>query len=280
MIPVFQIDAFASQPFAGNPAAVCLLDRARDPAWMQALAAEMNLSETAFVVPQGERFELRWFTPTVEVELCGHGTLAAAHALWIAESTSADRAITFVTRSGQLTAVRRNHEIELDFPATPPQPTAAPEGLLEAMGVRPSYVGRSPFDSFLLVEDEREVRTLRPDFIQLAQIGVRGVIVTGPSSNPEFDFVSRYFAPAAGINEDPVTGSAHCCLAPFWSERLGKDSLVGYQASQRGGVVHTVVCGDRVLLRGQAVLVFRGQLSSECEWQHGPSDAAALELEP
>ncbi len=280
MIPVFQIDAFASQPFAGNPAAVCLLDRARDPAWMQAVAAEMNLSETAFVVPQGERFELRWLTPTMEVDLCGHGTLAAAHAIWIAEFASADRAITFVTRSGQLTAVRRNHEIELDFPATPPRLTTAPEGLLEALGVRPSYVGRSLFDSFVLVEDERLVRSLRPDFIQLAQIGVRGVIVTSPSCNPKFDFISRYFAPAAGINEDPVTGSAHCCLAPFWSERLGKDSLVGYQASQRGGVVHTVLCGDRVLLRGQAVLVFRGQLSSECEQQHGPSDPAALELEP
>ncbi len=269
MIPIFQIDSFAAQPFAGNPAAVCLLDREREPAWMQALAAEMNLSETAFVVPQDDRFELRWFTPTTEVDLCGHGTLAAAHALWLAETVAADSAIRFVTRSGELTAVRRNEEIELDFPATPPEPTTAPQGLLEAMGVQPSYVGRSPFDKLLLVEDERVVRSLSPDFIKLTQTKVQGVIVTSPSSNPKFDFVSRYFAPAAGINEDPVTGSAHCCLAPFWSQRLGKESLVGYQASARGGVVRTVLCGDRVLLRGQAVLIFRGQLSSECEQYRG-----------
>ena len=190
-------------------------------------------------------------------------------ALWTAEVVPSSDSITFATKGGQLSAVRRDQVIELDFPATPPEPTSLRAGLLEALAVTPSYVGKTVFDQLLLVDDEQTVRSLTPDFVKLAKWNARGVIVTSRSNDPAFDFVSRYFAPAAGINEDPVTGSAHCCLAPFWAKRLGKDSLVGYQASPRGGVVRTVVCGDRVLLQGQAVTIFCGQLSTACELDEG-----------
>jgi PhzF family phenazine biosynthesis protein len=259
-IPLFHIDAFTDRPFAGNPAAVCLLDNERDAAWMQAVAAEMNLSETAFVRRLEDGFELRWFTPAIEVDLCGHATLASAHAIWTTGGASADEPIRFHTRSGMLTASREGELIELDFPATPVAPCDPPEGLLEAIGASPSFVGKTAFDKFLVVDSPDTLRSLRPDFRKLAATQTRGVIVTAASDDPRFDFLSRFFAPAAGIDEDPVTGSAHCCLGPYWSKRLNKTSLVGYQASARGGIVHVRLTQDRVILGGQAVTVFTGHL--------------------
>jgi PhzF family phenazine biosynthesis protein len=259
-IRCLQIDAFTDRPFAGNPAAVCLLDEERNPDWMQAVAAEMNLSETAFVRPLDDGFELRWFTPAIEVELCGHATLASAHALWTEGIVREAEPIRFHTKSGVLTCSRDGGLIELDFPATPVQQAEAPAGLLDALGVSPSFVGRSKFDKFIVVDSEQVVRAVKPDFAQLRRLPVRGVIVTSLSESPRFDFVSRYFAPGAGIDEDPVTGSAHCCLGPFWSERLDKTEMLAYQASARGGIVRVCVRVDRVLLGGQAVTVLRGEL--------------------
>ncbi len=204
---------------------------------MQRVAREMNLSETAFLRQQEQGYELRWFTPSVEVDLCGHATLASAHALWELGHLRSDETARFHTRSGLLTAERRGDWIELDFPATPPVEAAAPNGLLAAIGVSPAYVGRSRFDYIVEVENERIVRDARPDFAALRGVETRGVIVTSRSSTPERDFVSRFFAPASGVDEDPVTGSAHCCLTPFWSARLKKDALVAHQISARGGVL-------------------------------------------
>jgi PhzF family phenazine biosynthesis protein len=262
MIRILHIDAFADRPFAGNPAAVCLVDEPRDAAWMQAVAAEMNLSETAFVRPLEEGFELRWFTPRVEVDLCGHATLASAHALWTtgAVAPDADRAILFHTRSGVLTATRAGALIELDFPATPAEPWPAPAELLAALDAEPAFTGRTRFDVFLLLADAAAVRGLKPDFRRLAEVDARGAVVTAASDDPRYDFISRFFAPSVGIDEDPVTGSAHCALGPFWSERLGKAEVVGYQASLRGGVVHVHARGERVTLGGRAVTVMDGRL--------------------
>lgn len=258
--PLFQVDAFTDQPFAGNPAAVCLLPGPRDEQWMQQVGAEMNLSETAFVHPQADGFSLRWFTPAVEVNLCGHATLAASHVLWEQGHLSPTDVARFHTRSGLLTARRLGEWIELDFPATPSEPAPLPAGLDDCLGITPRFVGRNVFDYLVEADSEETVRNLRPDFGRLAALPVRGVIVTAAASTAGYDFVSRFFAPASGIPEDPVTGSAHCCLAPFWRGRLGKDELVGYQASQRGGVIRVRVAGARVLLRGQAVTVLRGEL--------------------
>ncbi|MBI3839237.1 MAG: PhzF family phenazine biosynthesis protein [Planctomycetia bacterium] len=260
-IRCLQIDAFASRPFSGNPAAVCLLDRQHDPEWMQSVAAEMNLSETAFVRPVGEGFELRWFTPAIEVDLCGHATLAAAHAIWEEGIVQDHGSIRFHTKSGLLTAIVNVDFIELDLPATPAEKAAPPAELIESLGVRPLFVGRTKFDFILVAESEAEIRALKPDFQKLKYVRTRGVIVTSVSDDPRFDFVSRFFAPAAGIDEDPVTGSAHCCLAPFWQHRLGKDKMNAYQASARGGVVQVRVAADRVILGGQAVTIWRGELS-------------------
>lgn len=258
------VDAFTAEPFAGNPAAVCILPAPREAAWMRSVAAEMNLAETAFVHPLDDGFELRWFTPTVEVDLCGHATLASAHVLWETGWLSPAEGARFHTRSGLLTAVRRGDWIELDFPSTPDEPVAAaPPGLLEALGVAsPRYLGKSRFDYLVELESEPAVRALSPDFKLLGRIEARGVIATSRAAAAEYDFVSRFFAPAAGVDEDPVTGSAHCCLAPFWSRRLGKSELVGRQLSARGGVVKVQPRGDRVLLGGQAVTVLRGELLS------------------
>ena len=258
--PILQIDAFTSQPFAGNPAAVCILGAQVDGVWMQRVAREMNLSETAFLRRQDEGFELRWFTPAVEVDLCGHATLASAHALWELGHLRGDEMARFHTRSGLLTAERRNDWIELDFPATPPVEAPPPPGLLAAIGVSPTYVGRSRFDYILEVDNETVVRDVRPDFAALRGVETRGVIVTSRSSTPERDFVSRFFAPAAGVDEDPVTGSAHCCLTPFWSARLKKDAMVAHQISARGGILRVRIEGARVRLSGQAVTVLRGEL--------------------
>ena len=259
-VPIWQVDAFTDRPFSGNPAAVCLLDEEREASWMQSVAAEMNLSETAFVRRLDDGFELRWFTPAIEVDLCGHATLASAFTLWTMGVAPQSEPIRFHTRSGVLTAYRDANLIQLDFPATPPEACQAPAGLLDALGVEPTFVGKTIFDRFLVVDSAEVVRSLQPDFRQLAQVATRGVIVTAASDDARFDFISRFFAPAAGINEDPVTGSAHCCLGPYWGQRLGKTSMVGYQASARGGIVYVQLNGERVILGGQAVLVWRGQL--------------------
>ncbi|HZY90145.1 MAG TPA: PhzF family phenazine biosynthesis protein [Gemmataceae bacterium] len=258
--PLLQIDAFTDRPFAGNPAAVCLLPGPRDERWMQQVGAEMNLSETAFLCREGDGYRLRWFTPTVEVDLCGHATLAGAHALWETGLLPPEEEARFYTRSGLLTVARRGEWMEMDFPAKPPAPAPAPAGLAEALGAAPRYVGRNQFDYLVEVESEQALRALRPDVARLGTLPVRGVIVTARATTAGFDFVSRFFAPAAGVNEDPVTGSAHCCLGPFWRERLGKDEMRAYQASARGGVVGVRVSGERVALRGQAVTVLRGEL--------------------
>lgn len=254
------VDAFTDQAFAGNPAAVCVLEAPRSDSWMQAVAREMNLAETAFLVRAAGQFGLRWFTPAVEVELCGHATLASAHVLWEEGHLDPSADARFHTRSGLLTATRRDGWITLDFPATPPVPAEPPAELPLALGVPIRFAARTQFDYLVELESEASVRTLAPDLDLLAQVGGRGVIVTSRSSTPGRDFVSRFFGPAVGIPEDPVTGSAHCALGPLWGERLGKSSLVGYQASSRGGLVRVTVAGDRVLLGGQAVTVLRGEL--------------------
>jgi PhzF family phenazine biosynthesis protein len=260
-IPIVYVDAFTSEPFGGNPAAVCVLDEPRDAVWMQHVAREMNLAETAFLDRTIDGFNLRWFTPTVEVDLCGHATLASAHVLWETGEIGAIEPIRFHTRSGILTAVRREDWIELDFPVTPEQPVEAPSDLIEALGlVMPRYVGKSRFDYLVELDSEEAVRELRPDFRRLGTIPTRGVIVTSRSSTAGSDFVSRFFAPASGIDEDPVTGSAHSCLAYFWSRRLHKDQFIARQLSERGGFLKLQLDGNRVRLSGQAVTIVRGEL--------------------
>ena len=257
---IVQVDAFTATPFAGNPAAVCILQEPRDERWMQHVAMEMNLSETAFLSRQADGFNLRWFTPAVEVDLCGHATLASAHVLWESGHLKQGEQARFHTRSGLLLAERRGEWIEMDFPTTAEDAASAPPGLLQALGVTPIYVGKNQFDYLLEVESEEVVRGIQPNFSLLSAVEARGVIVTSRSSTQGYDFVSRFFAPRVGVNEDPVTGSAHCCLAPYWCNKFGKDQLVGYQASQRGGVVRVRVAGNRVYLGGQAVTVLRGEL--------------------
>lgn len=259
-LTIFQVDAFTDRKFAGNPAAVCLLDEPRDEKWMQDTAREMNLSATAFLRRQDEGFDLRWFTPTVEIALCGHGTLASAHVLWEMGQLKETGEARFSTQSGMLTASRLNDWIELDFPAKHEERTKAPDGLERALGASAKYVGRNALDYLVKVESEKILRGIRPDFAALKTLDVRGVIVTSLSDSAEYDFVSRFFAPGAGIDEDPVTGSAHCCLGPYWASHLNKNELTAYQASKRGGVVRLRVNGDRVHLGGQAVTIMRGEL--------------------
>ena len=259
-IRAFKVDSFTAEPFAGNPAGVCLLEEPRDERWMQAVAREMNLSETAFLLREGDGFRLRWFTPVAEVSLCGHATLASAHMLWEEGILADGETARFATKSSELRATKRGDLIELDFPAKPEEPAAPPANLLEALGVRPAYLGRNVFDYLLLLESEEAVRAVLPDFALLRRVAVRGVIVTAPASTPGYDFVSRFFAPAVGVDEDPVTGSAHCCLGPFWAARMGKSELVGHQVSARSGVVNVRAAGDRVFLGGRAVTVLRGEL--------------------
>jgi PhzF family phenazine biosynthesis protein len=261
LIRCFQVDAFTDRAFAGNPAAVCLLERAAEATWMQSVAAEMNLSETAFVRGIGNGFELRWFTPKTEVDLCGHATLASAHVLWSEGQVPVAGTISFHTRSGQLVCTQAGEGyIALDFPAAVPQPVVPPPGMLVALGTNTHRVGKSKLDYLVLVTSETVLRSLKPDFGELVRLDTRGVIVTARSDSPSFDFVSRFFAPVVGVDEDPVTGSAHCCLAPFWAERLGKYSLTGHQASMRGGIVRVRIEGDRVVLGGRAVTVLQGDL--------------------
>jgi predicted PhzF superfamily epimerase YddE/YHI9 len=262
-VRITHVDAFTARPFAGNPAAVCILPKAADAAWMLNVAREMNLAETAFLVPKGDGYDLRWFTPVVEVDLCGHATLASAHVLWEDGRLKPDTQARFHTRSGLLTAAKRDSWIELDFPATPPAVAPPPPGLIEAIGAKSTFVGRSRFDYLVEVENEAIVRGLTPDLNALGHVKARGVIVTSRANGKsDYDFVSRFFAPQSGILEDPVTGSAHCALTPYWSAKLGKTEMVAYQASPRGGELRLRLAGDRVHLGGQAVTVLRGELTA------------------
>ncbi len=258
-LTIVQVDAFTSVPFGGNPAAVCVLPEPRDPAWMQKVALEMNLSETAFLVKQSDGYDLRWFTPAIEVELCGHATLASAHALWEGGHLAPTEQARFHTRSGLLTADRNGDWIELNFPVKLETAATPPPGMLEALGAPALYVGLNKFD-YLVEVDERDLLNMSPDFGQLKKVPVRGVIVTSRSSDPTYDFLSRFFAPGAGIDEDPVTGSAHTALTPYWAAKLGKAEMMARQASARGGVLKVTLKGDRVLMAGQAVTTLRGEL--------------------
>jgi len=259
-VPVLRVDAFADRPFGGNPAAVCFLEAPRDDGWMQQVAAEMNAGATAFIEKQDGEYRLRWFSVAAELELCGHGTLASAHALWETGRLAAGEAARFHTRAGLLTCRRRDDWIEMDFPAEPAAAAEPPAALLDAMGARPRWVGRNRMDFLVELADEAAVRALAPDLARLRTVEARGLIVTARADDGAADFVSRFFAPRVGIDEDPATGSAHCALGPFWGERLDKGGLVGRQVSRRGGLVRVALEGDRVRLAGQAVTVLRGQL--------------------
>ncbi|MGB0664630.1 MAG: PhzF family phenazine biosynthesis protein [Pontibacterium sp.] len=252
----FQVDAFARRTFEGNPAAVCPLDQWLPDALLQAIAAENNLSETAFFVPSEQGFELRWFTPKAEVALCGHATLAAAHVLYSHLGFSGSH-ITFSTLSGELRVSQTDDGLLMDFPASTPEPVQAPKALVEGLGVTPQAVLAAE-DYVVCVKDETELLQIAPDFSALATLDLRGVIVTAPGD--ECDFVSRFFAPKLGVDEDPVTGSAHCQLAPYWASLLGKNELVAKQRSLRGGTVGCRVMGERVALIGQAVTFMEAQI--------------------
>lgn len=259
-LKIFQVDAFTDKPFSGNPAAVCIMPGPRDERWMKSVASEMNLSETAFLYRQDDGFNLRWFTPTIEVDLCGHATLASAHILWEEGILGRDEQVCFHTRSGRLNAKLKNGWIEMDFPAEPEGPVDIPAELVMALRVTPKYTGKNRFDYLVEVDTEEVLRSLKPDFALLKKIPIRGIIVTSLSTSPDYDFISRFFAPGAGIDEDPVTGSAHCCLGPFWAKRFNKSEFTAFQASSRGGIVRVSLAGDRVYLGGQAVTVVRGEL--------------------
>lgn len=262
---LYQVDAFTETPFHGNPAAVCILDTVKSDDWFRAMAAEMNLSETAFVLPQKDGFSLRWFTPKMEVSLCGHATLATAHVLWEENILQPQEKAEFHTMSGLLTVSKEDSWINMNFPARLVEETAPCEELNRALGFAPLYSGyyQTPKGVLYLLEaaTPEMVRGLTPDFPSLTATGARAVIVTARSDRMEWDFVSRYFAPAVGINEDPVTGSAHCCLAPYWDKKLSKKSLTGFQASPRSGMVRCEWMDDRVILKGKAVTIFRGEVA-------------------
>jgi PhzF family phenazine biosynthesis protein len=260
MAKLYQVDAFTTEKFKGNPAVVCLLDRPADDHWMQAIAAEMNLSETAFVLPIPDGFSLRWFTPTTEVDLCGHATLATAHVLFETGILPANQQARFRTRSGILTANLEDNMLVMRFPTEPPKEMPTLPIIARIFGVTPVYVGQNRFDMLVHVRDADTVTDFIPDFYELSQISARGIILTSKSEDPQFDFISRFFAPRVGVNEDPVTGSAHCCLGPYWSEVLGKKELHGYQASARGGEVRVQILPSAVMLGGYAVTVLRGEL--------------------
>jgi predicted PhzF superfamily epimerase YddE/YHI9 len=259
-LSIYHVDAFTDSMFSGNPAGVCILPEPREDTWMQKLAQELNLSETAFLQKRGDGYNLRWFTPLVEVDLCGHATLASAHILWEKGLLGVKEVARFHTRSGLLTAQRRDEWIELDFPSLPDRKVPTPRGLFRALGVKPKYFGRSRFDYIAELDSEKTVRKLRPNFTFLSTLPIRGLIVTAKAKTPPYDFVSRFFAPRAGINEDPVTGSSHSVLGPFWKRRLGKTELLAYQASKRGGVLRVRVGDRRVFIGGKAATVFQAEL--------------------
>ncbi|MGB3755604.1 MAG: PhzF family phenazine biosynthesis protein [Rivularia sp. (in: cyanobacteria)] len=258
---IIQVDAFTNKPFAGNPAAVCVLDSLKDDEWMQNVAKEMNLSETAFLVKQEDGYSLRWFTPATEVPLCGHATLASSHVLWSENHLSARESARFHTKSGLLIAKKQEDWIELDFPANPSEDISTPPEISEALGVPVKTVMRNSLGYLVEVESENLVKNIKPNFTLLAKLFPEVIVTSIAESNSKYDFVSRFFCPGLGINEDPVTGAAHCCLAPYWRNKLNKDEFLAYQASSRGGVVKVKYPGeDRVYLRGQAVTVLRGEL--------------------
>ncbi len=263
---IYQVDAFTEEPFKGNPAGVYISKTPRDETWMRGMAMEMNLSETAFLSRmenEEDGYSLRWFTPKVEVDLCGHATLASAHILWEQGFLRVDEEAKFHTRSGLLTArLVEDDWISLDFPTKHAEPAEPPAGLLEGLHVTaPRFVGCNKMDYLVEVDTEDEVRNMSPDHSRLKQVNIRGVIVTARGTGGEFDFISRFFAPGAGVEEDPVTGSSHTALTPYWSKKLGKKEMKAYQASARGGMLRVVDRGERVELRGQAVTVFMAELS-------------------
>lgn len=260
MIEIIVVDTFTDQPFAGNPAGVCLLADEADPVWMQLVARELNLPAVAFLSPVGEAWSIRWFTPAVELDICGHATLASASVLLAQADRPAGKKLLFHSRSGLLSAEQHESWIRLDFPATPAAEKGTPSMLRQALGVSCECVCQNQIDYLVEVESEDVVRQLRPQLNQIKLLPVRGVIVTARSADPTFDFVSRFFAPAIGLNEDQVSGSAHCTLGPFWADKLGKNELVGYQASSRGGVVRVTVFGERVSLEGESVPVMKTRL--------------------
>ncbi|HOW84956.1 MAG TPA: PhzF family phenazine biosynthesis protein [Candidatus Aminicenantes bacterium] len=261
-VPIYQVDSFTEEPFKGNPAGVCLLREPADPAWMQGVAAEMNVAETAFPLAEGDGFRLRWFTPKTEVRLCGHATLAAAHILWESGVLAPGREARFQTLSGLLTARRDGDLVELDFPARPPLPRAPEwiDAVAGALGLKPAAVVMSAEDVLFEAADEEAVRAVEPDFAVLRTLPARGVIVTSRAAGKGCDFVSRFFAPAVGIDEDPVTGSSHTVLVPYWAAKLGKTSFTARQLSARGGVLHLRLDGERVKIAGRAVTVIRGEI--------------------
>lgn len=257
-ILIYQVDAFAEEIFKGNPAGVCILERAADEEWMQNIAMEMNLSETAFLYPLNEGYNLRWFTPEAEVDLCGHATLASAHILWETGILNKKEDAVFFTKSGRLSARKDGEYILLNFPSEADKQVEVPEGLIECLGVQILYVGKNRMDYIVEVENDEVARKLKPNFEMMKKIDTRGIIVTSLSSDARYDFVSRFFVPSIGINEDPVTGSAHCCLAPFWEKRLNKKEFMAYQVSKRGGelIVSLSENEDRVYIGGKAITVF------------------------
>ena len=257
---LFIVDAFTGSPFRGNPAAVCILDSPGDPAWMQQVSTELHYSETAFLSPQNDGWNLRWFTPKQEVDLCGHATLAAAFVLWEMKRVGQECCITLETKSGTLTASRKDRWIYLDFPAEPAREIAAIPELEIALGVKPIYVGKNRFDLLIELPNADDVCDGEPDFSALAKLPFRGFIVTASSDLKDVDFVSRFYAPAVGVSEDPVTGSAHCCLGPYWGKKLNKTDLSGFQCSARGGTVNIRLMGKRVILSGHAVMIVSGEL--------------------
>jgi predicted PhzF superfamily epimerase YddE/YHI9 len=255
---MYIVDAFADRAFTGNQAAVVLLTEEKDELWMQQVAGEMNLSETAFLVKQAKGYQLRWFTPTNEVDLCGHATLASAHILWTEGYMEGHEEISFHTKSGVLLAKQVNGFIELDFPLELEKECMAPDYLLEGLGVTALYVGKNRMDYLVEVESEAMVKSLKPNFSLLERVECRGVIVTSKSDSQAYDFVSRCFYPATGVNEDPVTGSAHCCLGPYWQSKLMKTEMNAWQCSGRGGFLKLKITGDRILISGKAITTLRG----------------------
>jgi len=256
-IPIWTVDAFTARRYEGNPAAVCFPPAGAEDAWLASVAAEMNLSETAFLWPEGDAWRLRWLTPEVEVDLCGHATLASAHVLF--ERDGGDE-VFFETRSGRLRAARIGDHIELDFPRTALREGAPPAGLLDALGVEGPSLRAGP-DWIVVLDSEAAVRACDPDFRALSRVDVRGAVVTARADADDVDFVSRFFAPGSGIDEDPVTGSAHCALGPYWAEVLDRRALHARQLSRRGGSLEVVVGAERVKLRGRAVTVLKGELT-------------------
>ena len=259
-LPLYHVNAFSSNAFGGNPAAVCILSELRDDAWLQSVAAQMNLSETAFVFDDGISITLRWFTPEREGDLCGHATLASAHALWKYGYRPVESEIEFHTKSGILTAQLSQGLIQLDFPTIAPVPVAAPAKLIELLGITPLYSGKFGEKYLFEVATEQQLLAVNPNMTELLQLPERGVSITCVDSSGRYDFISRYFAPWVGIDEDPVNGSSHCALTPFWSQRLAKANLTARQASARGGDLSLQLAGDRVKISGTALTVLAGEL--------------------